>query len=86
MMFYLNLKLTCAKIRSLVFFVDIQIKHIAGNTTHIIIPMVEPTRPKTSSIFGIITPITSETKTIRNVRLLNRPSGMYLSVPPSCNA
>lgn len=75
---------TCAKTRSFVFFVEIHIKQVAGNTTQIIIPIVDPTKPSTSSMFGIITPVTREINTITNVNALKRLSGIYLSAV-SCN-
>lgn len=51
-------------------------KQVTGNRTQIITPIVEPIRPKTSSMFGINTPITREIKTIENVKPLNFPSGI----------
>lgn len=67
---------TWATIRSLVFFGETQIKHVTGKTTHIKTPIVEPIKPKTSSMLGISNPISKEKNTIMNVKLLNFPSGM----------
>lgn len=50
-------------------------KNIAGNIKQIITPMVDPTKPRTNSIFGIRMPVIRETVTIMIVRHLNLVSG-----------
>lgn len=70
------MKFTCATIRSFVFFCDKHMKQVAGKMTQIMTPIVDPTSPKTSSIFGIKTPVISETNTMTNVNPLNFLSGM----------
>lgn len=52
------------------------IKHVDGNITHIITPMVEPTRPSTNSMFGIKMPISNDVITIAAVNILNFCSGI----------
>lgn len=56
-------------------------KQVTGNITHINVPIVDPTNPKTTSMFGIIIPMIKETPTMKNVRSLNLVSGMKLLIP-----
>lgn len=58
------------------FFVLIDIKNAAGKIRHIITPIVDPTIPKTNSMFGIKTPIINDVTTIKVVRNLNLVSDM----------
>ena len=51
-------------------------KQVAGNNTHITIPIVEPTKPNTNSILGISNPTNNDIATMTNVNILNFPSGM----------
>lgn len=67
--------LTCASSLSLVCLLLIDMKNIAGNIKHIITPIVDPTKPRTNSIFGIRMPVINETVTIAKVRHLNLASG-----------
>lgn len=67
--------LTWANNLSLVCLLLIDIKNIAGNIKQIITPMVDPTKPRTNSIFGIRIPVIKETATIIIVRHLNLVSG-----------
>lgn len=69
--------------RSLVFLGDMQMKQVTGNSTQIMTPIVEPTKPKTNSMFGINTPITKEINTIINVKALNFASGIKFAADPS---
>lgn len=48
----------------------------AGNIIQIIIPIVDPTRPSTTSILGISNPVPNENITINMVKHLKRGSGM----------
>lgn len=58
------------------FFGETQMKQVIGKSTQIITPIVDPIKPKTSSILGIKTPIINDEKTIIKVKLLNFPSGI----------
>lgn len=52
------------------------IKQVAGKITQIMTPIVDPTNPSTSSMFGISTPTKSDATTIVTVNILNFRSGM----------
>lgn len=72
---YLVNNLTWANSLSLVCLLLIEIKNIAGNIKQIITPIVDPTKPRTNSIFGIKMPVIRDTTTIIIVRHLNLVSG-----------
>lgn len=48
----------------------------AGNIMHIIMPIVDPTSPRTTSILGISNPVPNENITIKIVKHLNLGSGI----------
>lgn len=68
--------INCAKFRSVVSFLIIFLKQAAGNIMQIATPMVEPTRPMTSSTDGIIKAIHKEKMTMKTVMALNLDSGI----------
>uniref|UniRef100_A0A224Y1D0 Putative secreted protein n=1 Tax=Panstrongylus lignarius TaxID=156445 RepID=A0A224Y1D0_9HEMI len=57
----------CATIRSFVFLVDSEVNIIPGVITQIKTPIVDPTKPSTTSIFGITNPTTNDDVTITKV-------------------
>ena len=67
---------TWASSLSLELLVDMQMNATAGNITQIRTPMVDPTRPRTSSILGVMSPTVNDADMIAIVRNLNLVSGM----------
>lgn len=65
----------------MVFFIDMHIKHVTGKITQIIIPIVDPSNPKTTSMLGINIPIIKDTPTINKVKSLKRFSGIKFDDP-----
>lgn len=65
---------TCATSLSLVFLLLKDIKNTAGNIKQIITPIVDPTIPRTNSMFGTRIPIIREMLTIATVRSRNLDS------------
>lgn len=59
--------LTFAQNLSLGLLLATRTKNIEGNITFIITPIVDPISPNTTSILGIISPVTKENNTIENV-------------------
>lgn len=53
-----------------------QIKQVTGNITQITTPIVDPIKPRTSSILGMSIPIAKDTKTITTVNNWNLFSGI----------
>lgn len=66
---------TCATNLSFVFLLLIDIKNTVGNIKQIITPIVDPTIPRTNSMFGTKIPITREMQTIAIVKHRNLDSG-----------
>lgn len=69
------IKMVCAISLSLVFLLLIDMKNTVGNIKQIITPIVDPTIPRTNSIFGTRIPIIKEMLTITIVRHRNLISG-----------
>lgn len=81
-MFTVNfIALTLAQNLSFGLLLATRTKNIEGNITFIITPIVDPISPKTTSILGIISPVTKEHNTIENVIHLKGVSAMCC-LPP----
>lgn len=76
--------LTLAKNRSFGLLLATLTKNIEGIITFIITPIVDPISPKTTSILGIMSPVTKENNTIKNVMHLNGVSAICC-LPPDTN-